>query len=105
MIKKILKMKEITVQDLKKMQDEAADFQFIDVREVYEFEADNLGATLIPLGTLPQNIAAITKDKTVVIHCRSGARSGQACAFLEGNGYDNVYNVKGGIMAYRSEIG
>lgn len=99
-------MKVVTVQDVKKMQDEGVDFQFIDVREVYEFESDNLGAELIPLGTIPQNVDKISKDKTVVIHCRSGARSGQACMFLEGNfGYTNVHNMKGGIMAYRNEIG
>jgi adenylyltransferase/sulfurtransferase len=99
-------MKTVTVQELKKMQDEGVDFQFIDVREVNEFEADNLGAILIPLGTIPENIAQFSKDKQVVIHCRSGARSGQACMFLAQNfGYENVYNMTGGILAYRAEIG
>jgi len=99
-------MKEVTVQEVKKMQDEGVDFQFIDVREVYEYESDNLGAKLIPLGTLADNAGEISKDKQVVIHCRSGARSGQACLILEMNlGYTNVYNMKGGILAYRAEIG
>jgi sulfur-carrier protein adenylyltransferase/sulfurtransferase len=99
-------MKSITVQEVKKMKDEGIDFQFIDVREVYEFEADNLGATLIPLGTVAENVEQFSKDKQVVIHCRSGARSGQACMFLEQNyGYENVYNMTGGIIAYRAEIG
>jgi rhodanese-related sulfurtransferase len=99
-------MKAVTVQELKKMQDEGVDFQFIDVREIHEFESDNLGAELIPLGTVPEDIAKFSKDKQVVIHCRSGARSGQACMFLEQNfGYDNVYNMTGGILAYRAEIG
>ena len=99
-------MKSITVQEVKKMQDEGVDFQFVDVREVHEFEADNLGAQLSPLGTVPENVAEFSKDKQVVIHCRSGARSGQACMFLAQNyGYDNVYNMTGGIMAYRAEIG
>jgi adenylyltransferase/sulfurtransferase len=99
-------MKSVTVQELKKMQDEGVDFQFIDVREVHEFEADNLQAELIPLGTVPENIAQFSKDKQVIIHCRSGARSGQACMFLAQNfGYENVYNMTGGILAYRAEIG
>ncbi|MFT6936970.1 MAG: adenylyltransferase/sulfurtransferase [Saprospiraceae bacterium] len=99
-------MKAVTVQDVKKMQDEGTDFQFIDVREVLEFEGDNLGAELIVLGTIADNADKISKDKQVVIHCRSGARSGQACMFLEMNfGFDNVYNMTGGILAYRAEIG
>lgn len=99
-------MKVVTVQDVKKMQDEGTDFQFIDVREIHEFEGDNLGAELISLGTVPSNVEKFSKDKPVVIHCRSGARSGQACMFLEQNfGYTNVYNMQGGIMAYRAEIG
>ncbi|MFT5834339.1 MAG: rhodanese-related sulfurtransferase [Cognaticolwellia sp.] len=99
-------MKAVTVQDVKKMQDEGTDFQFIDVREVLEFEGDNLGAELIVLGTIADNADKISKDKQVVIHCRSGARSGQVCMFLEMNfGFDNVYNMTGGILAYRAEIG
>jgi adenylyltransferase/sulfurtransferase len=99
-------MKAVTVQELKKMQDEGVDFQFIDVREVHEFEEDNLGAVLIPLGTVPENIDQFSKDKQIIIHCRSGARSGQACMFLAQNfGYENVYNMTGGIIAYRAEIG
>lgn len=99
-------MKAVTVQELKKMQDEGVDFQFIDVREVHEFEEDNLGAVLIPLGTVPENIDQFSEDKQIIIHCRSGARSGQACMFLAQNfGYENVYNMTGGIIAYRAEIG
>lgn len=95
-------MKEITVEELKAWQDEGKDFQFIDVRQPEEFEAANLGAELIPLATVPDNVSKFSKEVPVVIHCRSGGRSGQACQFLEQrHGYDNVLNLKGGILAWK----
>ncbi|MFP4090923.1 MAG: rhodanese-like domain-containing protein [Cyclobacteriaceae bacterium] len=98
-------MKEITVQELKKMQDEGENFQFIDVREPYEYDEANLGAELIPLGEIPESVDKIKKDQKVVIHCRSGQRSGNAIKFLEDKyKYDNLYNLKGGILAYQQEI-
>ena len=98
-------MKEVTVQELKQMQDAGEDFQLIDVREPNEYEIANLGGELIPLGDLPQNIDKISKDKKVVMQCRSGGRSGNAVQYLEQNhGFDNLYNLKGGILAYADEI-
>jgi rhodanese-related sulfurtransferase len=97
-------IREITVQDLKKMRDENADFQLIDVREVSEYQMSNIGGELIPLGTLPNQLDKVARDKTVVVHCRSGARSAQAVNFLQHQGYDNLYNLAGGIMAWAREI-
>lgn len=98
-------MKEVTVQELKKLIDEKADFQLIDVREPYEFEIANLQGELIPLGQVEAQRDKISEDKQVVIHCRSGARSGNAVALLEGKyGYDNLYNLKGGILAWSDQI-
>ncbi|MEH0155275.1 rhodanese-like domain-containing protein [Limibacter armeniacum] len=104
-------MKEITVQDLKKLQDENADFQLIDVREQVEFDEAHLNGELIPLGEFVTNIEEITdkisKDKKVVVHCRSGKRSAHAIELLEAEdeSYDNLYNLKGGILAYIDEYG
>lgn len=98
-------MKEISVTELKELMDNNAAFQLIDVRETAEFDEANLGGVLIPLQTIPQNIDKIAKDKQVVIHCRSGKRSANAIAFLESNyGFDNLYNLVGGILAWRDEI-
>ncbi len=98
-------MKEVTVKELKKLLDEGADFQLIDVREQNEFEFANLGGELIPLGSVPDNIDKFAKDKQVIIYCRSGARSGNAVQFLEkSHGFDNLYNLKGGILAWSDEI-
>jgi adenylyltransferase/sulfurtransferase len=98
-------MKEVTVQELKKLIDDKADFQLIDVREPYEYEIANLQGELIPLGQVEAQRDKISDDKQVVIHCRSGARSGNAVALLESKyGYDNLYNLKGGILAWSDQI-
>lgn len=98
-------MKEVTVSELKKMMDEKADFQLIDVREPHEFEAGNLGGELIPMGEVMDNVDKIAKDKMVIVHCRSGARSGAIANALESQmGYTNIYNLKGGILAWAAEI-
>jgi sulfur-carrier protein adenylyltransferase/sulfurtransferase len=98
-------MKEVTVQDLKKLIDEKADFQLIDVREPYEYEIANLQGEHIPLGQVEAQRDKISEDKQVVIHCRSGARSGNAVALLESKyGYENLYNLKGGILAWSDQI-
>jgi rhodanese-related sulfurtransferase len=98
-------MKEITVQQLKDLKDSNKDFQLIDVREEHEFDVSNLGGELIPLGTIIQNSEKISKDKQVIIYCRSGARSAAAVSQLEKQfGYTNLYNLKGGILAYANQI-
>jgi len=97
-------MNEITVKELLQLRENKEDFQLIDVREPSEYEAANLRGELIPLATIPQNQDKIAKDKKVVIMCRSGNRSGQAVRFLENLGFTNLYNLKGGILAYKAEI-
>jgi len=98
-------MKEVTVEELKKMIDAKEDIQIIDVREISEYQAANIEGVLIPLSTVPQNVDKISKDKKVIVHCRSGKRSANAIAFLEANhGYDNLYNLVGGILAWKDKI-
>ena len=98
-------MKEITVQELKQKLDNKEDIQVIDVREEYEYEIANIGGELIPLAAILDNADRISKDKMVVIHCRSGVRSGGAIMNLENRfGFTNLYNLKGGILAYAKEI-
>ncbi len=93
-------MKTIDVTELKKMINDKEDFSLIDVREENEFEADNIDGKLIPLGEIPSRINEIPKNKKVIVHCRSGVRSANAIHFLEQNGYDNLYNLEGGILAW-----
>jgi rhodanese-related sulfurtransferase len=97
-------MKEITPTELKQMLDNKEDLQLIDVREPHEFEAAHIEAELMPLNTVPQNLDKISKDKKVIMICRSGNRSGNAIRFMEGQGFGNLYNLKGGMLAWKKEI-
>jgi adenylyltransferase/sulfurtransferase len=98
-------MKEVTVSQLKEMMDAKADFQLIDVREPHEYEICNLEGELIPQAEIPDNVDRISRDKQVIIHCRSGARSGNMVQWLEKNhGFTNLYNLKGGILAWADQI-
>ncbi len=98
-------MKEITVQELKAKMDAKEDFQFIDVREPHEVDIATIGAELIPMGEILGKTDSISRDKPVIIHCRSGARSGTIVQALETqHGFNNLYNLKGGILAWSREI-
>lgn len=99
-------MKEITPIELKQLIDDKKDFQLIDVREEYEFDEVNINGQLIPMGEVMDNVDKISRDKQVVVHCRSGKRSATVISALESqHGYTNLYNLKGGILAYIEEVG
>ena len=98
------KVKEITVQELKKKMDAKEDFQLIDVREKHEYDFVNLGAELIPLNSVLDNVEKFSRDKQVIIHCKGGVRSAKAIQALEEKGFINLYNLKGGIVAYAKEV-
>ena len=97
-------MEDITVQELKQKMDAKESFVFIDVREDYEYEEFNLGADLIPLGTLMENLEkyADNKDDEIVIHCRSGKRSGMAKQMMTEQGFTKVRNLLGGVLEWNS---
>lgn len=96
---------QISARELQQLMEEGADFQLIDVREPYEYEIANLGGELIPPGRIAQNAGRISKDKKVVLHCRSGKRSADAIRELQKLGsFDNLYNLEGGILAWAREI-
>jgi len=97
-------MKEISVQELKEKLDAGEDFQLVDVREDFEYETSNIGGLLIPLGGILIEADKIEKDKPVVIMCRSGKRSAAAIMQLEAQGFTNLTNLRGGILAWAAEI-
>ncbi|MEI6411422.1 MAG: rhodanese-like domain-containing protein [Bacteroidota bacterium] len=98
---------DITVQELRQKFESGDEFVFIDVREPWEYEEFNIGAKLIPLSTLMPNLAELEnhKEDEIVVHCRSGARSATAQALMTANGFTNVRNMTGGIMAWMQAYG
>ncbi len=98
-------IKEITVQELKKMRDEGTPHQLIDVREAHEADVASIQGLLIPMGDVMDRVEEIKKDIPVIVHCRSGARSRAIVEALQGNfEFDNLFNLKGGILAWANEI-
>lgn len=100
-----LGLKSVSVQELFQLLQSKADIQLIDVREPYEYDIVNIGAQLIPQSQIWDRIDEINKEKRVIIHCRSGIRSAKVIHQLESeHGFNNLYNLKGGILAYAQEI-
>lgn len=98
-------VKEITPKELYELQVKGEPFQLIDVREPYEYEIVNIGAELIPLATVAEQAGRINKDQPVIVHCKMGGRSAKAIRELEDKfGFTNLYNLKGGIIAYIDEV-
>lgn len=96
---------EVSVKEYKAWLERGEDVQLIDVREPYEYEIAEIGGELIPLDTILDNADKISRDKKVVVHCRSGKRSADAIKKLRQKyGFDNMYNLKGGILAWSEEI-
>ncbi len=95
---------QITVKELKRRLDAGEDVQLIDVREPYEYQIAQIGGKLIPQNDVPQRLAEIDPNREVVVHCRSGARSQRIAELLKQNGYPQVVNLAGGILAWSDEI-
>lgn len=96
---------EIPVAELKRKLEAGEALLLLDVREPYEYETARIdGAKLIPLGELPTRLSEISSDGDVVIHCHSGVRSAHAVRLLHQAGFQNVYNLTGGIDAWSEEI-
>ncbi len=98
-------IKEITVQELKQLIDSGEDHQLIDVREPYERDIASIGGENVPLGHILSKSDQVNTSKKVIIYCRSGARSANAIQQLQSELHsDNLYNLKGGILAWSDEI-
>lgn len=94
-------VKEVEVSELAGMLAEQQAIRLIDVRGPAEIGAGVIpGAEALPLHLLPLRVAEVPRDGQVIFYCRTGARSAQACMFLGQQGYDNVYNLRGGIITW-----
>lgn len=97
-------MQDITVEELKQRMANNEQLNVIDVREPWEYEEFNIGAKLVPLGDLQIKLSDLEnlKDEEVIVHCKSGGRSGAAKEFMMRQGFKNVRNLIGGMMAWQA---
>jgi len=98
----------ISPADLKARLDAGDDIVVVDVRQPHELEISSVDfAEHIVLNELPDRINEIPKDKTVVMMCRSGGRSTQACMFLDAQGWGadhELLNLDGGILGWARDV-
>lgn len=94
-------IKELEAPQLAEMLKQKSDIQVVDIRQPTEVAAGTVpGAEMMPMHTIPLRISDIKQDKPVVLVCRSGARSAQACLFLAQQGFENIFNLRGGMMGW-----
>ena len=95
----------MTVHELKELRDRGDNHFLLDVREPHEQSISRIeGAVLIPLGELEHRTAELPRDRRILVHCKSGGRSARAVSMLREEGFENVWNISGGIIAWAREI-
>ena len=91
----------ITVEDLRSRMDNGEDWYILDVRSIYEYRHGHIeGSVNIVVNSLMSHIHKIPRNKPVALICATGARSSLGCQLLTGSGFDNVYNVRGGMSRW-----
>ena len=98
-------MQNLTVTELKQRLDAGVKPLIVDVREPWELRIAALdGALAIPMNQIPVQLAAIPKDRDVVLMCHHGVRSRYIGQFLAQQGFERLFNLQGGIDAWAREI-
>ena len=98
---------EINVVELKRTIDSGKDFMLIDVRESHEFETGHIpGSISFPLGNFADTnfVTTLPRNKPIILLCRSGKRSATSLDLLKAAGFDNAFNVRGGVIAWAQQI-
>jgi adenylyltransferase/sulfurtransferase len=96
---------DITVEELKQRLDRGDNVFVLDVRNPEEIQICRLsGSTVIPLPTLSQRFGELDRDREIIVHCKSGVRSQKAIHFLRQQGFANLKNLTGGILAWADRI-
>jgi rhodanese-related sulfurtransferase len=101
-------MQNISVEEVKSRLAAGEKLNLVDVREPHENAEFNIGGTLVPLGkvqTMQLEDIEDLKDEEIILYCRSGNRSGQACLFMDALGFKNTKNLTGGMLAWQEKYG
>ena len=92
---------EMEVTELAQLKENGESVRVIDIRQPAELNSGIIpGAEALPMHIIPLRMEELNKDEKLIMVCRSGARSAQACMFLQQQGYEKVYNLRGGMMAW-----
>ena len=93
---------DIKVSELKQRLKKGENLNFFDVREPWEYSELNIGAQLMPLASIPEQLIELSriKDEEIIVHCKTGNRSNQAKIFLKSKGFSQVRSLLGGIDAF-----
>jgi len=97
---------EITPQEVKRRLDRGEKLRMMDVREPFEFQQARIeGAELIPMRSVPQNLASLeTEERPIIVFCHHGMRSLQLVSWLREQGVENCASMAGGIDRWSLEI-
>jgi len=99
-------MENISVAEVKQRLDSGEKLNLVDVREPDENAEFNIGGILLPMGriqSMQTDEIDSLKNQEVILYCRTGNRSSQACLYLEMMGYQNVKNLAGGVVEWRKQ--
>ncbi len=98
-------VKEIEPKSVKEKLDKGEPFILVDVREQQEWDAGHIqGAWLMPLGSLDKRINELDRNREIIVYCRSGKRSEKAARILLESGFQNIQNMKGGILSWNDQV-
>lgn len=95
---------DISARELSRLRESGADIALLDVREESEYATVNIGGKLIPLGQLDDRLGELDPPGHVIVHCRAGYRGAQAVAKLRAAGFENAWNLNGGLMAWIDHV-
>ena len=98
---------EISARELDERLERGEALGLVDVREPHEREIADLpevGQQRIPLGQLMDRVGELERETPVILYCRSGSRSGWATRELRALGFGNVWNLKGGLLAWKEDV-
>jgi len=99
-----MSIQQITPLQLQQKITQQADLKILDVREPQEFEFAHIeDSVLIPLSLIPLKVEELDRNEELVVLCHHGVRSMMACQFLAKEGFENLYNLVGGIDAWSVE--
>lgn len=95
---------DVPPQELARLREVGEEHVLLDVREDSEVEIVTLGGLHIPLASLAERLDELDRDRHVVVHCRAGHRGAKATALLRDAGFDDAWNLNGGLMAWIDEV-